>query len=175
MSDAKHNDPGMVHPDTGDAGIGTIGNEATGIFPVHGPDRSPGARAPMRSNEGSAIVGGPAGDRPSIDPLFAWASDSSRPSDTGNAGEANALINPGDPNPQRMGPERWVIAGGTVVALVAAFIAFTAGGTPIHAMPSPFAQQPAQSAPAQSGSGQGTPPYATAVTPTTCTPATPTP
>ena len=29
------------------------------------------------------------------------------------------------PNPQRMGPERWVIGGGTVVALVAAFIAFT--------------------------------------------------
>ena len=73
-------------------------------------------------------------------------------------------------NSQRMGPERWVIGGGAVVALVAAFIAFTAGGTPSHAMPSPFAPEPTQSAPAQ-----GIPLHVTVVAPTTCTSLTPAP
>jgi hypothetical protein len=77
------------------------------------------------------------------------------------------------PNPQRMGPERWVIGGGTVVALVAAFIAFTAGGTPSHAMPSPFATQPYQSAPGQGVPGQGVP--GQGIPSTTCTSFTPGP
>ena len=41
--------------------------------------------------------------------------------------------------------QRWVIGGGTVVAAVAAVVAFTAGGTPIRATQSPF--DPATTAP----------------------------
>jgi hypothetical protein len=97
------------------------------------------------------------GDRGSTDSLYAWASG---PGNTNDVSQTSILIDP-DPKPQRMGPERWVIGGGTVVALVAAFIAFTAGSTPSHAMPSPFTGQPTQSAPARSGPEQ-------AATPTTC-------
>jgi len=48
-----------------------------------------------------------------------------------------------------LGPERWLIAGGTVVAAIAAFVAFTAGSPPVHAMPSPFSPAPAAAAHAQ--------------------------
>jgi hypothetical protein len=122
-----------------------------------------------RPDMGGTRIGGPGNGGSGVaDPLYAWASG---PSNTNNASETSILINPNDPadpNPRRMGPERWVIAAGTVVGLVAAFIAFTAGGTPSHAMPSPFTPQPVQSAPAQSGSGHGTPP-------TTCPSVTPVP
>jgi hypothetical protein len=92
---------------------------------------------------------------------------SGRPGTSGRHGVNDAGAGAAS-NPQRMGPERWVIGGGTVVALVAAFIAFTAGGTPSHAMPSPFATQPYQSAPGQGVPGQGVPS-------TTCTSFTPGP
>jgi hypothetical protein len=122
-----------------------------------------------RPDTGDTRTGGPGnGGSGLTDPLYAWASG---PSNANYASETSVLTDPGgqaDANPQRMGPERWVIGGGTVVALVAAFVAFTAGGTPSRAMPSPFTPQPAQSAPAQSGSGQGTPP-------TTCPSVTPAP
>jgi hypothetical protein len=189
MSDKDHYAPGMTHPGTGDSGAGWAANDATGIFPVLGPGLSLGASAPIRPNEEGLAKGTPAGrssthgprsgGRPAIDgrasgggridPPFTWASDPSEATGRGASG----------PSPRRMGPERWVIAGGTVVALVAGFIAFTSG-TPSHAMPSPFSAQPAQSAPAQSlprqsTPAQGNPSHATVVTPTTCTSVTPAP
>ena len=139
----------------------------------------PGMTRPDMDDTG---IGGAGQDATGIlvDPLYAWASGPAGPGDTNGASHTSVLINPGNPDPQRMGPERWVIAAGTVVALVAAFVAFTAGGTPSHAMPSPFASQPAQSAPAQSGPGQslpaqGTPNGGTPATPATCPPLTPAP
>jgi hypothetical protein len=173
MSDVDHNRPGMTRPDTGDTGIGGVAGDATGIFAVLGP--SPGAFAAPGRPEGNAVPGSGL-----VDPLYAWASGPGGPADTNGASETSVLINPGNPSPQRMGPERWVIAGGTVVALAAAFVAFTAGGTPSHAMPSPFSSAPAQSAPAQSGPGQSLPaqgaqPRGTSATPATCPPVTPAP
>jgi hypothetical protein len=41
-------------------------------------------------------------------------------------------------NPEWTTLQRWVIGVGTVVAVVAAVIAFTAGGTPNRAMQAPF-------------------------------------
>lgn len=49
----------------------------------------------------------------------------------------------GDAEPaRRVVPELWLIAGGTIVAMIAAFVAFTASSPPVHAMPSPFSPAP---------------------------------
>lgn len=45
--------------------------------------------------------------------------------------------------------QRWVIGAGTVVAVVAAVVAFTAGGTPSRAMRSPFDPAPSPTSPAR--------------------------
>jgi hypothetical protein len=42
--------------------------------------------------------------------------------------------------------QRWVIGAGTVVAVAAATVAFTAGGSPSRAMQSPFDPAPAPAA-----------------------------
>ena len=60
---------------------------------------------------------------------------------------------PEDPeHVERTSLQRWVIGAGSVVAAVAAAVAFTAGGTPSRAMQSPFdpPATPASSAPATS-------------------------
>jgi hypothetical protein len=54
----------------------------------------------------------------------------------------------GDPeHVERTRLQRWVIGAGTVVAAVAAAVAFTAGGTPHRVMQSPLG--PAPSSPAR--------------------------
>jgi hypothetical protein len=63
------------------------------------------------------------------------------------------------PRPARkLGPERWLMAGGTAIAMIAAFVAFTAGSPPVHAMPSPFGPAPASTT------------HARLATPATCPP-----
>jgi len=55
----------------------------------------------------------------------------------------------GEPEPvERTRLQRCVIGAGTVVAAVAAVVAFTAGGTPNRAMQSPFDPAPAPASPA---------------------------
>jgi hypothetical protein len=104
---------------------------------------------------------------PTYEDWVAYAADlvnaecSARAGSRGGAGLYAATGDPGyaaypvPPRPRRAGGDRWIIAVGTVVGVVAAFVAFTAGSPPSHAMPSPFAQSSqAQSSQAQSDQPQ---------------------
>ena len=51
--------------------------------------------------------------------------------------------------PKGMAPDRWLMAGGTVVAMIAAYVAFSVGSPPVHAMPSPFGAVPLSTTHAQ--------------------------